>query len=111
MPYPRVLGDAVTLCDGTVMVVGGGQRGIAVRCCTLLSKWERERDCLLGWAGLRVHWSGRQCRLRAFFPPQFASHLNQRRLYVSRPPGLEPQALLLPLQGRLHLGLQEAVHW
>ena len=31
MPYPRVLGDAVTLCDGTVLVVGGGGRGIAVR--------------------------------------------------------------------------------
>jgi hypothetical protein len=29
MPYPRVLGDAVTLCDGTVMVVGGGGSGIA----------------------------------------------------------------------------------
>lgn len=31
MPYPRVLGDAVTLCDGTVGVFGGGERGIAVR--------------------------------------------------------------------------------
>ncbi len=31
MPYPRVLGDAVTLCDGTIGVFGGGERGIAVR--------------------------------------------------------------------------------
>ncbi|KAI7837152.1 hypothetical protein COHA_009029 [Chlorella ohadii] len=29
MPYPRVLGDAVTLCDGTIGVFGGGERGIA----------------------------------------------------------------------------------
>lgn len=31
MPYKRVLGDMVYLCDGTLLVTGGGERGIAVR--------------------------------------------------------------------------------
>ena len=29
MPYPRILGDALVLCDGSVGVFGGGQRGVA----------------------------------------------------------------------------------
>lgn len=31
MPYPRVLGDATMLCDGTIVFMGGGEKGIAVR--------------------------------------------------------------------------------
>ena len=31
MPYPRVMGDALYLCDGTILVVGGAGGGTAVR--------------------------------------------------------------------------------
>lgn len=30
MPHPRVMGDAVILCDGTVGLFNGGGKGIAV---------------------------------------------------------------------------------
>ena len=31
MPYRRVMGDAVVLCDGTIMFTSGATRGYAVR--------------------------------------------------------------------------------
>jgi len=31
MPTPRVMGDAVILCDGTIGLFGGATQGIAVR--------------------------------------------------------------------------------
>jgi hypothetical protein len=30
MPYPRVMGDALVLCDGTIGIFGGAQEGLAV---------------------------------------------------------------------------------
>lgn len=31
MPYKRILGDMIYLCDGTLLVTGGGETGVAVR--------------------------------------------------------------------------------
>ena len=31
MPYPRVMGDGLVLCDGTIFFSGGASKGVMVR--------------------------------------------------------------------------------
>ena len=52
MPHPRVMGDAVHLCDGTILYVGGSAVGTAVRAVRNMATstnreraWERQRAC------------------------------------------------------------------